>query len=181
VSSTQINLAWNDVPNETGFRIERSSGGGAFVEIDTVGAGVTSYSSGGLTASTVYSYRVRAFNASGNSGYSYIATTTTQSASNPPAAPAGFAADPSFFRNALLSIRMEWQDTSDETGYRIEKCKATSLNSGCTYSAFRTVGANTTAATDSSVFRERGIYKYRIRAENAAGVSAWSEITVIAQ
>jgi len=38
---------------------------------------VTSYQNGGLTRNTAYRYRVRAFNASGNSGYSNIAKERT--------------------------------------------------------------------------------------------------------
>ncbi|MBM3753277.1 MAG: hypothetical protein FJW38_04780 [Acidobacteria bacterium] len=42
VSASQINLSWTDNANdETGFRIERSSSGGAFAEVAVVGANVT--------------------------------------------------------------------------------------------------------------------------------------------
>ena len=80
VSTTQINLAWTDnANNETGFSIERCVGQNCtnFAQIATVGANVTSYSNTGLTANTRYRYRVRAFNASGNSAYSNIATEKT--------------------------------------------------------------------------------------------------------
>lgn len=80
ISSSQINLAWTDASaNEDGFRIERCAGVSCatFSEIATVGANVTSYSNTGLTASTSYTYRVRAYNAGGNSGYSNTATAVT--------------------------------------------------------------------------------------------------------
>jgi hypothetical protein len=79
-SSSQINLAWTDAANnETGFRIERSTtSGGTYTEIATVGANISSYQNTGLTASTAYYYRVRAYNAAGNSGYSNVANATTQ-------------------------------------------------------------------------------------------------------
>jgi pectate lyase len=78
VSNSQINLAWTDnASNETGYRIERSSDGTNFSEIATTGAGVVSYANTGLTASTAYSYRVRAYNGTGNSGYSNTASATT--------------------------------------------------------------------------------------------------------
>ncbi|MBA3323690.1 MAG: fibronectin type III domain-containing protein [Pyrinomonadaceae bacterium] len=70
VSANQINLQWTDNSNnETGFRIERSTDGIAFPLIDTVGQNITSYSGAGLTAGTFYYYRVRAYNAQGNSAY----------------------------------------------------------------------------------------------------------------
>src|SRR5262249_14111231 len=68
-SSSQINLTWIDNSNtEDGFKIERLSGG-TWTEVATVGANVTSWSDSGLTAGTTYTYRVRAYNAGGNSAY----------------------------------------------------------------------------------------------------------------
>jgi Tol biopolymer transport system component/alpha-tubulin suppressor-like RCC1 family protein len=80
VSSSRIDLSWTDnSTNEDGFRIERCTGTGcsSFAEIATVGANVTSYQDTGLAAATSYSYRVRAYNAGGTSGYSNTATATT--------------------------------------------------------------------------------------------------------
>jgi len=85
---TQINLAWTDnASDETGFQIERCTGAGcsSFAQIATVGANVTTYSNTGLSSATSYSYRVRANNANGNSGYSNTASATT--AAPPDAAP----------------------------------------------------------------------------------------------
>src|SRR5207302_4131979 len=78
-SSSAINLTWTDNSNnETGFKIERAVGTGAFSPLITVGANVTSYADSGLTASTSYSYRVLATNSVGDSGYSNTASATTQ-------------------------------------------------------------------------------------------------------
>ena len=80
VSRSQINLTWTDnATNETGFHIERCKGSTCtnFTRIATVGANVTTYSNTKLTANTTYRYRVQAYNASGNSGYSNIAKATT--------------------------------------------------------------------------------------------------------
>jgi hypothetical protein len=78
-SSSQINLSWNDYSNnEQGFRIERAPGGTSnYSEITTVGANVNSYQSTGLSASTSYTYRVRAYNGSSYSNYSNSTTATT--------------------------------------------------------------------------------------------------------
>ncbi|MGA1979975.1 MAG: glycoside hydrolase family 9 protein [Sedimentisphaerales bacterium] len=78
-SSSQINLAWTDnASNETGFYVERStSSTTGFSQIASLGANVTTYSSTGLTASTTYYYRVRAYNSVGNSAYSNTANATT--------------------------------------------------------------------------------------------------------
>ena len=78
VSSSQINLTWVDAStNETGFKIERSTSTVPWAQIGTTGTNVTSYSSTGLSASTAYSYRVRANNTAGDSAYSNTASATT--------------------------------------------------------------------------------------------------------
>jgi len=80
VSRTQINLMWADnANNESGFKIERCTGAGctSFAQIATVGANVTTFSSTGLTRNKTYTYRVRAHNAGGNSGYSNTASAKT--------------------------------------------------------------------------------------------------------
>ncbi len=75
----QINLSWTDnASNETGFRIERKKGaGGTYAEIATTGANVVTYSDSTCGSGTTYYYRVRAYNGSGNSGYSAEANATT--------------------------------------------------------------------------------------------------------
>ena len=90
-----MNLTWTDSDTtETGFKIERCTGvgGSDFAQITTVAANVTSYSNTGLTASTSYSYRVRAYNTAGNSDYSNTATAVTQAAPALPAAPTNLVA-----------------------------------------------------------------------------------------
>lgn len=78
-SSTAINLTWTDnSSNETGFNIERSADGMHFMPIASVGANVVTYSDNGLIASTIYYYRLNAFNAGSNSSSSNIASATTQ-------------------------------------------------------------------------------------------------------
>ncbi len=78
VSESQIDLAWSHSGNdETGFRVERSDDGVSFSQIATTGANQTSYSDTGLPASSTRYYRVRAYNESGNSGYSNTASATT--------------------------------------------------------------------------------------------------------
>jgi hypothetical protein len=73
VSTTQINLSWTDnSSNEDGFRIERCTGNNCsnFAQIAQTVSNVTSFPNTGLANNTWYRYRVRAFNAAGNSAYS---------------------------------------------------------------------------------------------------------------
>ena len=75
VSRTQINLTWKDnADNETGFRLERSSNGGAtYPTVYNIAAkagtgGTVSFSNTGLVRNTTYTYRLRAYSAYGESG-----------------------------------------------------------------------------------------------------------------
>jgi len=79
-SRAQIDLIWTDnASNEDGFKIERCAGATCtnFAQIATVGANVKMFSNTGLKPNTTYRYRVRAYNLSGNSAFSNIASAKT--------------------------------------------------------------------------------------------------------
>jgi hypothetical protein len=77
VSSSRIDLSWQDNSNnETGFSIEAIVNGG-FQQIGTVGANVTSAQIVNLTPQTSYTFRVRALNGNVASGPSNQVTATT--------------------------------------------------------------------------------------------------------
>jgi len=84
-SASQIDLGWSDNAGaETGQILQRSTDA-AFSAPTSIalGANVTAYSDTGLTAGTQYWYRVRAVDASNGSGWSPVATATTQAAPPP--------------------------------------------------------------------------------------------------
>jgi len=73
-------VTWTDNSNnETGFRIERQLGAGAFASIGTVGANVMVFNDTGLTDTQQYTYRVCAYNTAGDSAF---ATSNTIAADN---------------------------------------------------------------------------------------------------
>ena len=80
VSSTQLELSWQDTAtNELGFGIEQSLDGLAFASLGTTASNLTTFSARELRSGIRYYYRVRAFNAIGESGYSntnYASTRT---------------------------------------------------------------------------------------------------------
>jgi len=81
-SASSIKITWADnESSETGYKIERSTGGGSFSEVGSVGANVTTFTDSNLTASTTYTYRVRAYNATLFSAYSSTASATTSAGS----------------------------------------------------------------------------------------------------
>lgn len=81
-STNSIELDWHD-PNlgETGFRIERSTGGTSFGPVTSVGGSTTTFTDTGLSAATLYYYRVIATSASGDAPASNRATASTFPAS----------------------------------------------------------------------------------------------------
>ena len=73
-----INLAWANVANETGYKVERKKGvSGLWSQIGTTGLDVTTFADNTCGAGTQYFYRVRATNAGGDSVYSAEANATT--------------------------------------------------------------------------------------------------------
>ncbi|MEK7560420.1 MAG: Ig-like domain-containing protein [Patescibacteria group bacterium] len=91
VSDSRIDLSWSASTDNVGvlnYRLERCAGSSCtnFTQIATPTG--TSYSNTGLSASTTYRYRVRAVDAAGNvSGYSNIASATTNAVDPPPPDP----------------------------------------------------------------------------------------------
>ena len=105
---------WSASSGAAGYRLDVSADA-AFVTpvtgFDNLDAGnVTSYNVSGLTAKTVYYYRVRAYNVSGTSGNSNSVTVTTLP--DPPAAPSGLAASSC---NNLVTL--SW-NANTETGFQ---------------------------------------------------------------
>jgi len=164
VSSSQINISWADnSSDETGFKIERCQGSGCsnFAQIATVGENIKTYSNSNLLGNTTYTYRVRAYNSGGNSGYSNPAGATTLLPPSP-AAPGNLMA------TAVSSsqINLSWADNSNnETGFMIERCAAT-----CSYIS---IGSNVTSYNDTGL-TEKTTYTYRVKASNSGGDSAYS-------
>ena len=119
-STTQVNISWTDnSTNEDGFKIERKTGlSGVYAEVKTLPADAASWSDTGLGDSTVYYYKIRGYNAVGNSGYSNEASVTTPAVGQTaPVAPSNLQA------TAVSSsqINLSWTDnSSNESGFRIE-------------------------------------------------------------
>ncbi len=164
--TSQIDLSWADnANNEDGFKIERHAGDGNFVEIATVGANVSSFNNSGLSASTTYTYRVRAHNAAGNSNYSNEAAATTEDPPTPPAAPTSLTAT----ANGASQIDLSWTDNaSDEDGFKIERHAGDG-----NFTEIASVGANVTAFSSTGL-NASTTYTFRVRAHNAGGNSGYS-------
>lgn len=160
----RVNLTWADNSNdESGFIVQRATGAAAYADIATLGAGVTSYTNTGLTGSTDYSYRVRAYNSAGSSVFSNVQSVTTLPVPPKPIAPA-----PASLTSSGLVVTVSWTNVADESGYELVRE---------TYNARKNTWAasTTTVAADVSSLSQSlsaGTYRYKVRAYNAAGASA---------
>lgn len=111
-SSSQINLSWNNpTGTEAGYKIERStSSGSGYSQIATTSS--TSYSSTGLSGSTTYYFRVRAYTSPGGDGaYSSVANATTQSGAS---APTGVSIATSSSGNYNNAVELENQESGSQ-------------------------------------------------------------------
>jgi len=80
-TSSSLQLVWTDrSSNESGFLLERSTDGLNFSQVASLPVNTTAYADSNLQAATLYSYRARAWNSSGNSSYSNVTTAPTAAA-----------------------------------------------------------------------------------------------------
>ncbi len=139
----QIDLTWTDKSaDESGFVIERSVNGGAFTQLTTTAANVTTFSDTAVAytlTADVYEYRVFAQNNVGPSGFTNIAGVTMPTL---PAAPTNLTADLA----AGPQVNLNWTDTTNETSYVIERS-----TNGVTFTQLGTALADATTYSDTTV------------------------------
>ncbi|HET8669567.1 MAG TPA: fibronectin type III domain-containing protein, partial [Candidatus Saccharimonadales bacterium] len=158
--------------NEIQFYVERCQGTGcaSFIGIGASGANSTTWTDYNAAAGQTYTYRVRAWNSDGYSGYSNSAAIVTSGGvSAQPSAPGNLTGQ------ALnkSQIRLSWTNNSaNQDGVRIERCKG----SNCTnFTQIITVGGTANTYTDSGLVGGT-TYRYRVRVYNSAGDSPYSNI-----
>jgi chitodextrinase len=161
-SHTTVNLSWTastDAVGVTGY--EYRVNGGTAVD---AGAGV-SEAVGSLTASTAYTFHVRAYDAAGNrSAWSTVANATTSAAPDvtAPTTPTGLSAT----ATGSTSVNLAWTASTDAvgvTGYEYR------INGGAAVDAGVGVAESVTSLSPSTA------YTFEVRAYDAAGNrSAWS-------
>jgi pyrrolidone-carboxylate peptidase len=166
-SIMQVDLSWVDNSNnEDGFNIERRTESGPFVLIQTVAANVTTFADFTVWGGTTYTYRIKAFNASGGeSDGSNEQQATTPTSTNPPSTPTNMAAT----TVSSTQVNLTWSATGEnQAGFKIER----KTGSGDF--------AEITDTPPSAVsFSDTGLqmgttYTYRVKAFNDAGESGYS-------
>jgi chitodextrinase len=175
-SPNAINLAWTastDNVGVTGYRVERCQGAGcsSFVQVGTPTG--TTFNDTGLSASTSYSYRMRAADAAGNlSGFSGVQSATTPAApdTTAPTAPTALTAT----AVSASQVNLAWSASIDNvgvTGYRVERCQG----AGC--SNFVQIATPSGTTFNNTGLAAATSYSYRVRATDAAGnLSGYSSV-----
>jgi len=171
---TSIRATWTDASdNETRFDVERrvaasteadGAPAGTWAATSSPGADATLLDDEGLSPATTYEYRIRACNDVGCSGFSAGASATTDDV--PPSPPTG----PAVVVTGATSLRLTWTDASDnEDTFEIERRE----DAGDTWAGVGTAAADATQWDDSGLLPTTE-YRYRVRACNGAGCSAWT-------
>jgi fibronectin type 3 domain-containing protein len=173
ISTTRVDLSWNDnSDNETSFRIERCTDGINYIEVADVATGVTHYSNTGLATNTLFYYRVRARNASGDSAYTAVATAQTFAAIARPTNVRAYAR----ISGGVYCVEFMFDDNSELEDYHVVERKL----SGGSFAVWTSLAPNREYARDASVSKGN-TYIYRVRAkQGASSYSDYSdEVTVV--
>jgi len=170
VSSSQINLSWSTATDNVGVKAYQIYRNGATTPIATVTA--TSYGDTGLSANTVYTYTVKAVDASGNlSIATNLASAATQSIS-PPAQKVGTI-------TGQVTSKSSTKTSTPLSGVAIHYVYAnanhyTSTNSNGTYAL-----VNIPAKTYSLSFSKRGYATQNLQVLLGSGQTITSSVTLI--
>lgn len=111
-----IALSWNNVPNETGYRIERSPNGeDDWILLADLPADTTSYTDTGLEPDTTWFYRILAYNDDGDSDWS----SAVQASTLPLEITATFTADVNGYSHVGATIRSGQPDSNFGADHQI--------------------------------------------------------------
>jgi subtilisin family serine protease len=165
----RIDLVWlDDSTIANGWKVERRAHPDhVFAAIATLDASVTTYRDEAtlIGEGTYNGYRVRAFNALGDSSPGNEVKVVT-----PPLAPDDLQA-----AGTGLRVRLTWRDRSQrETGYRVERATGSGL-----FREIASLPADSTHYEDGTVAADTE-YRYRVRTHHtAAGFSGYSPAVAI--
>ncbi len=179
-SSTVFNkvaLTWLSGLNQTGYRLERAVGAGAFAPLANLAAAAVAYTdTNSVLENTTYSYRVFGTNTGGDSLPSNIATVTTPLAPPIPAAPTRVTATLTGMNPANIAI--SWTgNTNNVLSYVIQR----SAGAGAFVTLTTLTGAGVTNYNDATVVSGT-TYTYQVSAVGLSGASPYtlsSAVTVV--
>ena len=171
ISSTQINLAWNDLPTETKYdlQISKNANFSDNPALITILANKTDHSAAMLDPSTTYYFRLRGTNDGGDGDW---ATANAKTQDKPvvlppkPNAPIGLAATPS----SSTQINLAWTDLPTETKYDLQISKNANFSDNL---PLITILANKTDHS-ATMLDPSTTYYFRLRGTNDGGEGEWA-------
>ncbi|NJD22680.1 MAG: fibronectin type III domain-containing protein, partial [Melioribacter sp.] len=178
IINTSFNANWNASTGAAGYRLDVStvSNFTSFVGIynnKDVGNVIT-YSVTGLSGSTTYYYRVRAYNSGGTSGNSGTINLTT--AVNPSGVPTATAAT----NIAQTSFSANWNVVAGAEGYMMDVSTDWNFGAGTFVTNFENKDVGNVTTYSVTGLTNGNTYYYRLRSYNISGTSGNSgSITVL--
>lgn len=182
INGRQVDLTWTDnASNELGYKIERKKSSDAnFSQVAVAPTNAVNYSDAtGLIGNTSYQYRLRAYNASGNSAYSSEAVAVTPN--NAPSRPANLepgdtqiaiSVTPTLISSAFLDT-----DANDGHGATQWQVTASAGNYGTpVFDSGADVNNKTSITLSSGVLTANTTYWWRVRHRDNYNV--WSDYSV---
>lgn len=172
----QITLAWQDnSADEAGFKVEQKIGSdGTWTQVTTVNANTATYQAGGLSQATMYYFRVRSYNASGNSAYSSEVSAATTSLN----------IAPTVMDNHLTNVShntASFYGTLNPNGLAttayFEYGADTNYGTSTTANALGTGTTSANTSADITGLTAGTPYHFRLVATNSAGISYGTDQT----
>jgi titin len=186
VSSTQINIFWNEPTNNggsslTGYKIEYKVGTGSYTVIvaNTGTPSTTYYSHSSLTTNTAYTYKIYAINSIGTSNAATeISTTTTSTSSGSlPGTPTnlvGVAASPT-------QVNLSWTAPTNTGGYPISGYKIEYRVGAGAYSTLTANTGSTSTSYSHTGLTTGQVYVYRVSSVTSFGTGTQTSNEVVVQ
>jgi hypothetical protein len=162
-----VQLDWVDnATNEVSFDVERKADASAYSNIATPPADSITYDDAGVIGPATFTYRVRASNSGGKSGWTNEASVLVPEQPSAPAAPS----DLHSVASGTTSVTIQWTDNSDdETSFELQR-----RNAAGSWPHLASPGADVTQHVHSGLLPDT-TYSYRVRAVNGVGASSFAE------
>ena len=157
-TSSTITLKWAKNASADGYEIQQYKNG-TWTTIKTIsGNSTVSYKITGLSASTAYSFRIRAYKECGDKIYGdYV----SKSVITLPSAVSGFT----YSERTSSTITLKWAKNASADGYEIQQYK------NGTWTTIKTISGNSTVSYKITGLNASTAYSFRIRAYNGSGSS----------
>lgn len=158
--STNVELNWNAVAGAASYTIERGNGSIPSSFSVLVNAVNNYYTDTTAASGLIYTYRVKANNASGSGDYSNLQTVTIPGGSG---GAVGAISNLNAVATNSVTVNLSWGAASNASSYKVER------GDGTTPSSWLTLGNPTSTAYTDTTARPLALHTYRVTPTNASG------------